>query len=559
LLIALCPWLASAATVTGNFTTHSAGASIELTDLGPVDWIHWGRFTEFAYDRKAGGATAISDFSVIGNPLSSEGPFRRSDLSASCSWQNGLQNSFATNTTAGVYIIGTNKGFRFTAPADITNRVLRVYVAADDGGGNFTAALSDNSSISYTNTSGSPIEGIYTLEYAADSADQTLTVTWTGAADDSVVTLQAAALAFATNNNPPAVTLVTPELNANLPAAGIPVVQALASDSDGTVSLVEFFADAIKIGESAISPFSILWTNPAVGLRVLTAKATDNIGATADSKPVEVFVHTLGGVLLGDGATPPASVDLSDKGTNDWAHWGLTNAASFNRKAGVTSQIGNLIAIDMQPVLRYADNFTRYSWTDGTPTASAVDTPTGVYIYGLTNGFELNLPAGPQLRTVKVYVGLYAARANFQAWLSDASAPAFTDTTLNNHYNNTYRVYTLQYAAASENQTLTIRHTAFNSHDTVFGNVTWQAVTLSGLPMPPSPVFRLLNPKATADDFSFSFATDAGSAYEVEFTDSLPPTNWMPLTNFAGSGGIWTVTDPFAPGNTSRFYRVRVE
>jgi hypothetical protein len=248
---------------------------------------------------------------------------------------------------------------------------------------------------------------------------------------------------------------------------------------------------------------------------------------------------------------------LSDEGTNDWTHWGLVSAASINRKAGVAPQIGELKAIGPRPVLRYADNFTHFNWTDGVPTANATDTPTGIYVFGLTNGFELNLPASPQLRTVKVYVGLYGARANFQAWLSDASAPTFTDTTLNNHYNNTYRVYTLQYAAASEGQNLILRHTAFNSHDTVFGNVTWQAVTLSGLPVPLSPVLRLLDPKATADDFSFSFATDPGPVYEVEFTDSLPPTNWMLLTNFAGSGGIWTVTDLFAPGTTSRFYRVR--
>lgn len=559
LLIVACPWLTTAATLNGNFTVHPAGTSIELTDLGPVDWIHWGRFTEFAYDRKAVGTTAISDFSVLGNPLSSEGPFRRSDLSAGCSWQDGLQNSFATNTTAGVYIIGRNKGFRISAPADLTHRTLRVYVAADEGNGILTATLSDNSATAYTNLTARSTAGFYALEYSADSTDQTLTVTWTGATNSSVVTLQAAALAFATNNNPPAVTLVSPELNANLPVPATHVLQALATDSDGSVSLVEFFTDAIKIGESTSSPFTVLWTNPPVGRHVITARATDNDGVTAISKPVEVFVHALGGVLLGGGAAPPPTVNLSDEGTNDWAHWGLTSAASINRKAGVAPQIGDLKAIGPRPVLRYADNFTHFNWTDGVPTASAADAPNGIYVFGLTNGFELNLPASPQLRTVNVYVGLYAARANFQAWLSDASAPAFTDTTLNNHYNNSYRVYTLQYAAASENQTLTIRHTAFNSHDTVFGNVTWQAATLSALPAPPATGILLLNPEATADAFSFSFATEVGPVYAVEFTDALPPTNWMPLTNFAGSGGIWIVTDPLAPGITSRFYRVRVE
>lgn len=559
ILLITGPSLASSATLTGNFTAHSAGASIELTPSGPVDWIHWGRFTEFAYDRKAGALSAISDFSVIGNPNANEGPFRRTDLSTGCSWLDGLQNSFATNLTAAVYILGSKKGFRFTAPANPTHRVLRVYVAADEGSGVLTATLSATTIVGYTNIIVGPTAGFYTLDYSADS-EQTLTVTWTGGTNNnSVVTLQAAALAFATNNNPPSVTLVSPELNANLPVPASHALHALATDSDGSVSLVEFFTDAVKIGESTSSPFTILWTNPPVGMHVITGKATDNDGATAISKAVEVFVHTLGGVLVGGGTAPPSTVNLSDEGTNDWTHWGLTSASGLNRKSGVAPQIGDLKAIGPNPVLRYADNFTHFNWTDGAPTASAADAPNGIYVFGLTNGFELNLPASLQYRTVKVYVGLYGARANFQAWLSDASTPAFTDTTLNNHYNNAYRTYTLQYAAASENQTLTLRHTAFNSHDTIFGNVTWQAVTLSGLPEPPAPGILLLNPNATAEAFNFSFATDAGPVYAVEFTDSLPPTNWMPLTNFAGSGGVWTVTDPFAPGIASRFYRVRVE
>ena len=31
----------------------------------------------------------------------------------------------------------------------------------------------------------------------------------------------------------------------------------------------------------------------------------------------------------------PAGVTLSTEGTSDWAHWGLSNASSFNHKSGV--------------------------------------------------------------------------------------------------------------------------------------------------------------------------------------------------------------------------------
>src|SRR5450759_789715 len=98
-LVSACPWIANAATLTGSFTTLSAGADVNLTALGPVDWIHWGQFTEFAYDRKTVATGSISDFTVLGNPNPADGPFQRGDLSGGYSWQDGLQNSFVTNTT----------------------------------------------------------------------------------------------------------------------------------------------------------------------------------------------------------------------------------------------------------------------------------------------------------------------------------------------------------------------------------------------------------------------------------------------------------------------------
>src|SRR4029453_17889953 len=103
---------------------------------------------------------------------------------------------------------------------------------------------------------------------------------------------------------------------------------------------------------------------------------------------------------------------------------------------------------------RYADNYTGFSWSDGTPTVSTTNTTTGVFMPGLTNGFELTLPADTTTRTLKLYVGLYAAQGKFQAWLSDFSARAYADTSLSNFFGNAYAAYTLNYAAASPSQTL---------------------------------------------------------------------------------------------------------
>ncbi|HXT12874.1 MAG TPA: Ig-like domain-containing protein [Candidatus Angelobacter sp.] len=540
--------------LTGSFTPLSPGTNINLTALGPVDWIDWGQFTEFAYDRKFIPANLISDFTVVGNPTPAQGPFRINSLSGGYSWQDGLQNSFATNTTTGDYMLGKDNGFSITVPIGTTTNILRIYVASLAGGGNFTATLSDGGAGPFSSSSANVVEGCYTLTNAGATAGATLTVTWTGSANNSDIVLQSAALAYLTANNPPSATLTIPELNANISVSSTQTVQAVATDSDGAVSLAQFFAETNEIGETTASPYSIDWTNATPGRHSLTVKVTDNLGATYTSKPLDVFVYTNGGSLAGGGAVPPAAVILSDEGTNDWAHWGLTSATDFDHKAGVPQQISNFTTVGTNAALQYGDNLTAYSWTGGTPAASASLSTTGIYIYGLTNGFQLTVPAGRQSRTVKVYVGLYGARSDFRAWLSDASAPEFSDTTLTSNYDNAYQVYTLNYQAASDNQTLTVRHTALNSYDTVFGNVTLQAATLSLGPMPLSPIILLTNAVSASNFFSFSFGTDPGAAYEVLYADSLSTTNWQLLTNFTGDGTVWSITDTnTAP---SRFYRV---
>ncbi len=460
-----------------------------------------------------------------------------------------------TNTATGDYMVGKGNGFSITVPVGTTTNVVRVYVASVAGGGAFNASLSDGSAGPYANNSANVVEGFYTITNAGASAGATLTITWLGSAQTSIIVLQSVALSYLRTNNPPSASLIAPALNANFPASTGQTVQAITSDSDGSIALVEFFAEQTnKIGEATTPPYSIVWTNIAAGPHSLTVRATDNLGATYTSKPLDVFAYSNGGSLTGSAAVPPGSIVLSDEGTNDWAHWGLTSSNSFDHKAGVPSQISNFTLLGTSNVMQYGNDLTAYSWVGGTPTDSASSSTTGVFVYGLTNGFELTLPAGRQPRVAKIYVGLAAARSDFRAWLSDGSAPAFSDITLSSSYGNAYQVYTLNYTAASNNQTLTICQTALNSYDSHFGNVTLQAATLSLLPAPLSPTIFLTNAVASSNAFSFSFGTDPGAGYQVFYADSLTSNNWQPLTNFIGDGTVFSITD--SNPSPSRFYRV---
>src|SRR5207249_6494617 len=123
-----------------------------------------------------------------------------------------------------------------------------------------------------------------------------------------------------------------------------------------------------------------------------------------------------------------------------------------------------------------------------TPTATASGASNGVYVIGVGNGFVLSAPADTNSRRLKVYAGCYSAQATFEAYLSDFTAPVYTDMSLSNFFGNSYAVYTLDYAAASAGQSLTVVIRSSKLFDFDYGNVTIQAATLEGGPPEPLPV-----------------------------------------------------------------------
>src|SRR5262249_19681607 len=107
------------------------------------------------------------------------------------------------------------------------------------------------------------------------------------------------------------------------------------------------------------------------------------------------------GTLTGSFESIPqgGDVNLTVEGPIDWVHWGLYAETSLDRKAGVTPWISGFTRLDASNgysyVYRFADNYNSYSWSDGTPTASVTNTPTGVWAYGVPtkgSGFRLSVP-----------------------------------------------------------------------------------------------------------------------------------------------------------------------
>ncbi|MFN2455015.1 MAG: PKD domain-containing protein [Pyrinomonadaceae bacterium] len=92
-------------------------------------------------------------------------------------------------------------------------------------------------------------------------------------------------------NTPPTVSITSPTEGATFSAPANITITANASDSDGTVSKVEFFQNNIKIGEDLTAPYSFAWSNVPSGTYTLTAVARDNDGAATTSASVYIVVN----------------------------------------------------------------------------------------------------------------------------------------------------------------------------------------------------------------------------------------------------------------------------
>ncbi len=567
---------ARGAVLTGSFERVPQGSNVNLTELGTVDWVHWGLLTETSLDRKAGVTARISDYNVIsaGGSNAFAIAYQYADNFNGYSWTDGTPVAEINNTPTGVWaygipILGT--GFEFTVPADITVRTLKVFVGVFKGSGSFQAELSDDSADPYedgnafSNISNGP-GAVFTINYAAASPGQTLTIRWKLAiarGADANVTLQAATLSTSGANNPPIATLTSPTKNANFAAPASIALSANASDPDGSVAKVEFFEGANKIGESqsVTSPYTASWNNVPTGRYTLTAVATDNGGETTISTPVDIFVYTTGGTLVVTNAIGtnalPHTINLTTEGTLDWEHWGFSPSNEVNRKAGVTQKISPVSLVGATNSQNYTDNYSGFSWIDGTPTASATDLKHGVFVYGLNNGFELTVPAETTPKRLRVYVGAYGARGHFRAWLSDFSTPEYHNLSVSNFFKSTYAAFALEFAAASSGTSLIVRYQADELYDHEFGNVTLQAATLQGTSPAGLPV-SIFNPTVNGPDFRFSFDTQAGHTYKAYWSDILGSWPGVNFDTVPGTGGTVSVTNRNTSGG-QRFYRVETQ
>ncbi|MBK9132723.1 MAG: FG-GAP repeat protein [Gammaproteobacteria bacterium] len=328
----------------------TAPTAVNLTAEGSADWVHWGRASVTAPDRKSGVAPQIGNLF----PLGGASPAITNQTSSAYAWSDGAPLATHSGTKSGVRVFSAGNGFQFSVPADTGFRTLKVYVGANAARGQFTASLSDGSAPAYTTAvdrrSGRTSQ-VITLNYRAASPGQTLTVSYVlntlyQANLQSWITLESAALRVAGDDRPP---MLEPIGNRTLQEGELLSLAVVAVDSDGPAPLSLSQTNTLPgspniLTDNGNGSGTLNWT-PAAGSAAgspysVTVTATDGAGTSSSTSFTVTVLPVSSHTPYGGSAWPiPGIIEAEnyDLGGSGVGYFDTTagNAGNLYRSDGV--------------------------------------------------------------------------------------------------------------------------------------------------------------------------------------------------------------------------------
>jgi uncharacterized protein YjdB len=145
--------------------------------------------------------------------------------------------------------------------------------------------------------------------------------------DESCPSWYAAGCSTTPTNQVPTVSITSPTSGSSFVTGNNIIITASANDSDGNVTKVEFYNDNTKLGEDTSNPYEYTISNASAGNYVITAKATDNDGATQTSTAVNFTITdpTSGGGITIESVdaeqAPNVAENLLDGNNADASRW----------------------------------------------------------------------------------------------------------------------------------------------------------------------------------------------------------------------------------------------
>jgi hypothetical protein len=121
---------------------------------------------------------------------------------------------------------------------------------------------------------------------------------------------------FSSGNTPPTVSISSPGNNSTFSAPASITIQANAADDNGTVAQVAFYNGVTLLGTDTSSPYNYSWVSVPAGSYSLTARATDNAGATTTSAAINITVSNPNAAPIGQTIWLRGSNSLYASGEN---------------------------------------------------------------------------------------------------------------------------------------------------------------------------------------------------------------------------------------------------
>ncbi len=308
----------------GNFRTEENVDAISVNQEGAtVGWTGAGEWMEYAIKVETAGLYDLSYRAASGNS-SGGGPFyfeiEGEKISPSIAvpnsngWNNWITNSASDIALkkgehilrlfieSGEFNIGrmifsyknplsfvspvANAGENISVISPITTATLNGSLSNDPEGDVITynwQQIYGPSSISFDNiTIASPNvsnleDGVYKLKLTVSDGTYT---------DFDEVLI----LVSPEGNLSPSISITSPSNGSSFKEGDDINITTISSDLDGSITIVEFFEGAEKIGEDTTAPFSLIWGNVSIGSHEITAVATDDLAVKTTSEAVNITV-----------------------------------------------------------------------------------------------------------------------------------------------------------------------------------------------------------------------------------------------------------------------------
>jgi N-acetylneuraminic acid mutarotase len=340
-------------------------------------------------------------------------------------------------------------------------------------------------------------------------------IVWGGIVEDGTATHGAIYNSTGSSNGniPPFVSINVPIDGATFESGANININVNATDSDGTISTVHFYANNTLIGTDATSPFNFAWNEVRGGSYSLTAVATDNSGGVTTSSPVRINVNvsTAPPVCLlaspANGATYAAPADVSI----------LANAqANRDRTLSKVEFFNGTDAIGT-----YTNGPYGYTWSNlgaGTYNFSVRCTDSaGAVVTSPTSVVTINPDPNSYLRVTGLIAdsrGVAIPNLRVRLDSSQSSTPVYATTNLNGYY----QFYSL---ASGANHTLTPESAVYSF----------------------SPASRSYTAMTQNDDNANFVATQIGYGISGHLTDSSGKPLYPATVNLSGSATASKGTD----------------